>query len=669
MKHLSIAQELGDRAGKGRAFGNLGNSFHSLGQFQQAIEYHGKHLSIAEELGDRAGKGRAFGNCGNSYHSLGNFQQAMVFHKKQLRIAVELGDRAGEGRAYGNLGNSHQDLGNFPQAIEYHKKNLSIAMEVDDKAGEGRAIGNLGNVYKLVGDFQRAVEYHKKQMSIAKGTDDKEGEVRACINLGLALSSRSLNEALAYFRDAAEAADNIRANNVADDVLKISFRELYDTAYACLWQCLIMLRKTDDALHAAEWGRAEALADALKIKYGVTSLSASSIKPEEVVTYVSHKISVSTVFLAQQDETLNIWVLGKERKVIFRQKKLKLVYHRLKDHETDPLGVILEMALKTIRAGRGVRCENRTMDEVKDEPISRGEDDYPIRERPIRETIEALTQLYEVVLAPIEDLLDEDEIIVVPTGILAQYPWASLSQSIKIRTFPSLTTLKLITDSPDNYHCKSGALLVGDPCMKKITNRGGHPIFPQLKYAKKEVEMIGEILNCHPLTGEAATKEAVLQRMGSVALIHFAAHGSKEAGEIAFAPNPGWQSKIHEEDYLLRISDVQAIKLRARLVVLSCCHSAQGEVNSEGIVGMARAFLFAGARSVLATLWPIDDEATLIFMRSFYHHLRGGESSSYALQKAIKCLRDSHDYSSPKYWAPFVLIGDDFHLTLSCASS
>ena len=172
--------------------------------------------------------------------------------------------------------------------------------------------------------------------------------------------------------------------------------------------------------------------------------------------------------------------------------------------------------------------------------------------------------------------------------------------------------------------------------------------------------MIGEILKCEPLTGEAATKQEVLRRIGSVALVHIAAHGSKETGAIALAPDPRWEStNSEEEEYLLKISDVQAVKLRARLVVLSCCHSGQGEVSSEGVVGIARAFLFAGARSVVASLWAIDDEATMEFMKSFYQHLRGGESTSTALQRAMKYLRDSDNFSAPKYWAPFVLIGDD----------
>ena len=149
--------------------------------------------------------------------------------------------------------------------------------------------------------------------------------------------------------------------------------------------------------------------------------------------------------------------------------------------------------------------------------------------------------------------------------------------------------------------------------------------------------MIGGILNGQPLTGEAATKQEVLKRIEPVALVHIAAHGRKETGEIALAPNPSWKSKNPipmEEDYILKMSDIQATELTARLVVLSCSHSGKGEVNSEGVVGMARAFLFVGARSVLVSLWAIDDKATMEFLESFYQHLRASESASHALQQA-----------------------------------
>ncbi|XP_020632839.1 tetratricopeptide repeat protein 28-like [Orbicella faveolata] len=168
------------------------------------------------------------------------------------------------------------------------------------------------------------------------------------------------------------------------------------------------------------------------------------------------------------------------------------------------------------------------------------------------------------------------------------------------------------------------------------------------------------MLGVVPLIGNEATKEEVLKRIGSVALVHIAAHGNMETGEIALAPNPARIPKILEEkDFMLKMADVRAAKLRARLVVLSCCHSAQGKVTPEGVVGIARCFLGAGARSVLVSLWAIDDEATMEFMKSFYRHLSLGCSASVAVHLARRCLRESEKFGAVKHWAPFVLIGDD----------
>ena len=107
------------------------------------------------------------------------------------------------------------------------------------------------------------------------------------------------------------------------------------------------------------------------------------------------------------------------------------------------------------------------------------------------------------------------------------------------------------------------------------------------------------------------------------------------------------------------MADVRASNLRARLVALSCCHSVQGKVTPEGVVGIARAFLGAGARSVLVSLWAIDDEATMEFMKSFYRDVSFGCSASVAVHLAMKCLRESEKFGEIKHCAPFVLIGDD----------
>ena len=174
--------------------------------------------------------------------------------------------------------------------------------------------------------------------------------------------------------------------------------------------------------------------------------------------------------------------------------------------------------------------------------------------------------------------------------------------------------------------------------------------------------MIGKILNIEHLTGKNATKAEVLSRLSSVALVHIAAHGCAETGEIVLSPNPT-QSRIpKEQDFLLTMADVLNASLRTKLVVLSCYHSGRGKIKAEGVVGIARAFLGAGARSVIASLWAISDEATLEFMRKFYEHLVKGQSASTSLNQAMKWMRETVDFREVKYWAPFVQIGDDVTL-------
>ena len=136
-----------------------------------------------------------------------------------------------------------------------------------------------------------------------------------------------------------------------------------------------------------------------------------------------------------------------------------------------------------------------------------------------------------------------------------------------------------------------------------------------------------------------------------------------KTGEIALTPNPDRKSTVPtEEDFILTIGDVSSVQLRAKLVVLSCCYSGRGEIKAEGVVGIARAFMGAGARSVVVSLWAINDEATLEFMKCFYQHLAEGKPASESLNLAMKSLRESDKFCDIKHWAPFLLIGDDVTL-------
>ena len=249
-------------------------------------------------------------------------------------------------------------------------------------------------------------------------------------------------------------------------------------------------------------------------------------------------------------------------------------------------------------------------------------------------------------IAPISHLIKDEELIKVPDGSSFLIPYAALvdqnsrylSETLRIRLVPSLTSLRLLAECPEGRHYTTGTLLVGNPWTETVRIEGKR--IKQLPGAEEEVKMIGEILNVEPLTGENATKEQVLSGLNSVSLVHIAAHGSAERGEILLSPNCGSPNPPKKKDFLLTMTDVLNAKLKAKLVVLSCCHSGRGKIKAEGVVGIARAFLGAGARFVIASLWAIDDKATLTFMRHFYEHLVKGQSASKSLHEAMKIMRE-----------------------------
>ena len=494
-----------------------------------------------------------------------------------MKIAIQIGDRAGEGQAYGNLGNAYKLLGDFRKAIEYHEKHLKIAIQIGDRAKEGGSYHNIGDGYSELGQFDIAVDNFVSSVGVF---------------------------------------NTLRSLLKSEDNWKIKFRELYEKTYTSLWKSLLRIGKINEALFAADQGRAQTLYDNLLIPYGLAApLSCATFDYKETTIRLFTELSSQMIFLGLEGLRVNIWFLSRGKKVAFRQGMLEADIT-----DKDPIGALLQGALKKIGAEVKVRSEDRTFGELENEcPSSREVCEQ--MEKSCQSSDNPFRPFYDAVIGPIVDLLGSqfDELVIASDGALCFAPWAAIFESTRIRTVPSLTIYQLISSVPEGHHKRTGALLVGNPCLNKL-KKPPH----DLPCAQEEVEMIASILNTRPLTGREATKAEVVKRMSSVGLIHIAAHGSKCTGEIALSPNLGWTSKFpQKKDFILQMSDVRAANLRARLVVLSCCHSGRGRIlKGEGVVGIARAFLAAGARSVLISLWAIDDEATMVFMKSFYQHLR-----------------------------------------------
>ncbi|KAL9950914.1 hypothetical protein ACROYT_G043486 [Oculina patagonica] len=467
------------------------------------------------------------------------------------------------------------------------------------------------------------------------------------------LQAGKIQEALSYLLPSIQKCENLRGFLRDNDQFKISFSHEHDIPYWVLRAFFCWAGNPYEALYVSELCRARALADLMSAQYSVENqISANPQSWVGIESVMDKELSCTCLYFSHDDENIFLWILKARRDVHFRKVNGK----EMITHE----GVIAnfdELFTNERFRNFGIlpeeHCEDRSLNDIERKPC---EEDIP-KTSPIRndgkdnqDSLKRnLSLCHKLIIAPVVDLIEGPEIIIVPERSLYNIPFVALhdecgqylSETFRIRVLPSLTTLKLIQDSPADYHSQTGALIVGNPDVEN------------------EAKMVARKLGVKPLLGQQATKQAVLEVINSVTLIHFAAHGDAERGEIALAPSIRIPNMIpQEEHYLLTMADISKVQLRAKLVVLSCCHSGRGQIKTEGVVGIARAFLGSGARSVLVALWALDDDATEQFMSRFYEHLVCGKSASESLHEAMKWMR-CNGYSQVRQWAPFMLIGDN----------
>lgn len=186
---------------------------------------------------------------------------------------------------------------------------------------------------------------------------------------------------------------------------------------------------------------------------------------------------------------------------------------------------------------------------------------------------------------------------------------------------------------------------------------------PPLNTFDRETRTIREIFGTNAtVMANMSDQEAVLKTMALLDydIVHFSTHGIYLNENVEFSGLIFPLKANSPEDNVLRTSEIEALNLSSSLVVLSSCESGRGtDFAGEGVYGVCQAFVVAGARSLIVTLWPIDDEASSdVFMRPFYSELRQGKTVPSALQHAKEQLIESGLYAHPYYWAPFIAIAN-----------
>jgi tetratricopeptide (TPR) repeat protein len=264
-----------------------------------------------------------------------------------------------------------------------------------------------------------------------------------------------------------------------------------------------------------------------------------------------------------------------------------------------------------------------------------------------RSTRQVLTQLYTVLVAPLEPLLEEvggasEKMVVVPHGLLHQVPFHALFdgeryllERLEISYAPSARVYSLCQQQARQVSDRALVMSVTDPRIPAVTQEA-RAVARHLPGA--------EVLN-----DGRATIDALRNASSGCYVLHLACHG------LFRADNPMFSSlKLH--DGWLTAADVMQLDLAGALVTLSACESGRNEVIAgDELIGLTRAFLGVGASTLVVSLWLVQDEATASLMEKYYERLRGGVGPAEALRAAQLEIRAERPH--PYYWAPFVLVG------------
>jgi CHAT domain-containing protein/Flp pilus assembly protein TadD len=297
----------------------------------------------------------------------------------------------------------------------------------------------------------------------------------------------------------------------------------------------------------------------------------------------------------------------------------------------------------------------------------------------------------EIIPPEIINLLGEFKaIIVIPDGILNYLPFETirihdgarekyLIESFAISYCPSASTLRMLTGGSQKKEWKKTILAIGGPKYgdypgPNAASSGRHldteedpslvrkMAFAELPFSGKEAIDVGGLFpkeEAQVITGRAVSEEIVKKLpLWEFQIIHFSCHGYLDEANpmrtaLVLTPGPS-----QEEDGFLRMEEIYKLSLDADIVVLSACQTGKGLLEKgEGVMSLTRPFFIAGARSVIAALWPINDKSTAGFMKEFYKLIIKGRSVNEALRSVkLKMIRSS--WSHPFYWSGFILQGN-----------
>jgi len=698
-KALATAKKIGNLRSEGSILGNIGIVYDELGQYKKAITYHQKALAIAKKIGNVKGEGDTLGNIGVIYHELGQYQKAITYHQKALAIAKKIGDVKGEGDTLTNIGMAYDVFGQHQKALSCYKKALAIKRKIGDVKGEGGTLGNIGVVYHELGQYQKAITYHQKALAIAKKIGDVQGEGTDLNNIGYAmLCTEKPVKAETHFESAIEVWESIRGH-VKTGRDRTGFQSTLPNVYGNLAAARLVQGDHQSAFEAVERGRAKSFLDLLGTRAAAKKRSKNQT---EHITKTENKLAG----LREKHVKLASSPVGAKtrsaRKALNQQiseldkQRLKLIDQlRRTDPELGALTVVDPPSLKEIQyllpdgttlveyfhpgkitiSGKkqdklwifvvhakglhfkAVDVSKSDLEKVLEKYVKLVADGSSNPEAVAAEGGKLHKWLIEAI-EPISQLTNANTLVIVPWGPMFKIPFAALGP----KGGKPLCARKNIVMAPSagvyRYLVKKRAsgrknmLAIGNPKTAMTPLPG----------AEKEAREIAALFGKSAVYTRTKATEGLIKKdyasLDRPDVVHLACHGlfnerAPQLSHLALTPDQKNDGKL--EMHELFDLDWRGVSL----VTMSACSSGKGKLGAgDDLVGLTRGFMFAGAPSILCSLWDVDDEATRVLMVSFYKNYLSGMSKPQALRNAQIAMQETKKWSHPYYWSAFVLFGD-----------
>jgi CHAT domain-containing protein/uncharacterized protein HemY len=718
-KALPIFRAVGYSNGEASTLYDAGRAYSSLGDNQKALDSYQQALSISRAAGDRRLEFSELREIGKVYDSLGDKTKALDSYQKTLAFWRAEKDFRAEVDTLNPIGHIYEELGQQQQALAYYEKALPLSRQAEYPFGEASTLYNIARVERKRGNLVAARARMDGALEVVESLRTKVAsqDLRASyfasvrqqyefyIDLLMQLDREHPSEG--FNAAAFEASERARARSLLETLADahIGVRRNADPALLERERALrAELNERAERRMRLEGGNAAEAAVLTKEIDEATS-RLSEVEAQIRTGSMEYTASLQTQPLGlkaiqeqvvDNDTILLEYFLGEEKSYLWAVTKTSIQSYEL------PGRAEIEDAANRVRSLL-----------TAPQPVE-GET-FAARQERVKTAAEQYWQdasiLGKMLTGPVATQLGTKRLLIVADGAL-QYisfnalPTAASSDNREpaplmldheITIQPSASTLAALrSETSRRRPAPKMVAIFADPVFEKDDSRlkggGAEAIvaqeqtrdvevyralrdvgvtssgqsIPRLFASREEAEAIMAVtpaeVGLKAIGFEANKATATGTELGQYRIIHFATHGilDNEHPELSGLVLSLYDKQGKPQDGFLRLNDIYNLELPAEMVVLSACNTGLGkDVKGEGLVGLVRAFMYAGTTRVMASLWKVDDEATAELMTYFYHAmLKEGLSPASALRQAQRTMWEQKRWRSPYYWAAFVLQGE-----------